>query len=43
MNIRLWVILICGLVVYNIYYETNIFKHFTTRGRIRSTVINLTA
>uniref|UniRef100_A0A6C0KKB4 HNH nuclease domain-containing protein n=1 Tax=viral metagenome TaxID=1070528 RepID=A0A6C0KKB4_9ZZZZ len=30
MNIRLWVILICGLVVYNIYYETNIFKHFNS-------------
>ena len=28
MNIRLWLVVICGVVLYNIYYETNILKHF---------------
>lgn len=28
MNIRLWVIIICAVIIYNIYYDTNILKQF---------------
>ena len=28
MSTKLWIILICGLVIYNIYYEKNIFAKF---------------
>lgn len=27
MNIQLWIIIICGLLLYNIYYETNLLKN----------------
>lgn len=26
MNIRIWIIMICGLLLYNVYYDTNILK-----------------
>ena len=28
MNVRLWVIIICAVIIYNIYYDTNILKQF---------------
>ncbi len=28
MSIQFWIIVICALSLYNIYYETNIFKYF---------------
>ena len=28
MNIRVWIMIICAVCLYNIYYETNIFKYF---------------
>ena len=27
MNVRLWVIVICAFIIYNIYYETNVLKN----------------
>ena len=28
MSIQLWIIIICGIILYNMYYETNIMKLF---------------
>jgi hypothetical protein len=28
MNIKLWIVIVCSVILYNIYYETNILKYF---------------
>ena len=35
MNIRLWIIIICAFLIYNIYYETNIFKYINDIKKLK--------